>query len=211
MIKVTSISGTIINCICTPQLVSASGQFHTTLVQCLPVALQAWETHWYWISFDSKGNYKSSVWGEAGRAEEGMDRRQLWGAGLDWPSGLKGLSSPKEPDAPTLGHQHYHWPPNQTCPQRGPKRSFPNFWFLTLRGNKSHVLWESLMRCGHVRTAQNIPGPYTNVNRGSADKACDPKFNGGRTTVSQHTPWSTSAIQYRVDKKSVLDFILSRV
>lgn len=74
----------------------------------------------------------------------------------------------EEPDLPDpLDSKGFHLPRSRTpwlwvistttdlhtrhVPREPPKHYFLNFEFLTLRKNKSHVLWKSLMRCGHVR------------------------------------------------------------
>lgn len=89
-------------------------------------------------------------------------------------------------------------------PREAPKCYFLNFYFLILKKKKkkeSRILGKSLMRSGHVRTVQNASTLYTNVNRGSRDNVCDPKFNGGRTIISPDTLWSTSVVWYHMDEQ----------
>lgn len=137
-----------------------------------------------------------------GRAQEGTDRGQFWGAALDWPSlSQRALISQGagRPDSGSLAPALRSKP--DMCPGRPQSATSSTFIFWYWKKKKSLILGKSLMRSGHVRTVQNASTLYTNVNRGSRDNVCDPKFNGGRTIIRLDTLWSTSVVWYHMDEQ----------
>lgn len=104
MMEVTSISGAIINCICTPQLVGALGQFHTPLAQCLLLPSKLEKL----IDIESPLAEKAIMRVPSQRRREGRGRHRQKGSSgeldLRDPPGPKGFSSPKQLDTLTLGH-----------------------------------------------------------------------------------------------------------